>query len=197
MGIGSQVRLEAETRKTVRERDIRGPLERWLLHVHRDQPDTTILHELEIPRPSARIDVAAINGRLAGYEIKSEADRLDRLGRQAPSFSLVFERMSVVTTKKHAATVASYIPDWWGIVVWGPSGFRTKRRGKLNRQINMENLFHMLSRTELLKVEWLAFGKNGPFKARKAELVGRLLRHSRQSRLLGAVRTVLKERSSL
>jgi hypothetical protein len=184
------------TGNAVRDSDIRRPLVQWLLEIHGDQPDTAILEELEIPRPSSRIDLAAVNGRLSGYEIKSEADRLIRLQRQAPSFSMIFERMSIVTTAKHASTVAAHVPDWWEIVVWSSRGFRRKRRGKLNRQVNVENLCHVLHRRELFRVEVLAFGKEGPRAASKSELVQRLLEQPKRSRLLPAIRTVLKERVS-
>lgn len=180
----------------IRDADIRRPLVQWLREIHSDQPDTAILQELEIPRPSSRIDIAAVNGRLAGYEIKSEVDRLIRLQRQAPSFSMIFERMSIVTTAKHASSVAAHVPDWWEIVVWSSRGFRRTRRGKLNPHINIENLCHVLDRSELLRVEVLAFDIQGPKKTPKLELIRRLLEQPKRARLLPAIRSVLKERVS-
>ncbi|WP_052770006.1 sce7726 family protein [Paenibacillus sp. IHB B 3415] len=53
---------------------------------------TIVVDELDVCFGSARVDVAVINGRLHGFEIKSESDNLDRLPSQIEFYSRVFER---------------------------------------------------------------------------------------------------------
>src|SRR5271156_2900941 len=65
-----------------RDSQIRKPLHYWLVRKFSGHSDTEILHELKMPRPSGRVDMAVINGRLCGFEIKSDFDSLSRLPRQ-------------------------------------------------------------------------------------------------------------------
>jgi hypothetical protein len=96
----------------LRDADIRGHLETWIRSLHSETP-TVILHELKIPRPSARVDIAVVNGELSAFEIKSDVDSLFRLPRQVLSFDSVFDRVSLVTTEKHLQRARAVIPRWW------------------------------------------------------------------------------------
>lgn len=180
--------------RIMRDRDIRGPLQQWLWKRHMSDPTTRFIHELEIPRPSARVDLAMINGRLAGYEIKSDADRLDRLERQATSFSQIFERMTIVVTSKHMAKVAKPIPSWWEIVVFEGTAFRVRRKGQLNPDLNLSKLLYVLTRAELRQVEVLLGLPCGAVDRKKDHLVAALIERCRPTKLRAAVRAVLKER---
>jgi hypothetical protein len=135
------------------DREIRFELDAWLANEFAYDTTTVICHELVIPRPSARIDVAVVNGLLAGYEIKSDLDTLLRLPRQVLSFSLVFERATLVTTATHAVKARALIPSWWGILVFDQTkGFLRIKRGRLNRGINGECAMHLLTRSELIEI---------------------------------------------
>jgi hypothetical protein len=184
--------LAAESRP-LRDSDIRLPLQLWLCELHADQPDTKIIHEFSVPRPSARVDLAVINGRFAGFEIKSDVDSFSRLGRQTTAFSQVFERMTLVTTARHADRAPDHIPDWWGIVVYNGCGFSNRRRGKLNRSIDAEKLLHALTCPELLQVELLCASKTGAKSRSKQKLISDVLQ-ARKPRVQRAIRTVLKKR---
>lgn len=150
--IKANISLQHNSRE-LRDADIRGPLHLWLQELHRNDSETSIVHELSIPRPSARVDIAVINGELCGFEIKSDRDSLYRLPRQIESFSSVFDRVAVVTTDRHLKSVRSTIPLWWGIYIARPDGtFLTRRKGISNRKLNIQNLLHLLSKAELLAV---------------------------------------------
>jgi hypothetical protein len=140
----------------LRDPHIREPLHDWLRAEHSHCPDTEILHELKMPRPSARIDVAVINGELCGFEIKSDVDSLARLPRQRRAFSTVFDRVSVVTTLRHLESVSMAIPEWWGLIVArqceGAASFATVREPGRNPSPSTEALLHMLSRNEIIKL---------------------------------------------
>jgi hypothetical protein len=132
-------------------------LHHWLLNAHADDLHSTeILHELKIPRPSARIDIAVINGEMCGFEIKSDVDSLARLARQERAFSAIFDRVSVVITSRHIDAARRTIPGWWGIIVAKPSGpevsFSSKRKARENRNPNTMALLYMLTRQELIEI---------------------------------------------
>src|ERR1700733_1041930 len=95
-----------------RDPELRKPLHKWLERKFLAHDDTEILHELRMPRPSGRVDIAVVNGRLAGFEIKSDFDSLSRLPRQVRAFSAVFDEMCVVTTPRHSADAKKIIPSW-------------------------------------------------------------------------------------
>lgn len=78
--------------------------------------DTLIVDEMDICGGASRIDVAVINGKLHGYEIKSEQDNLRRLLDQIESYNLVFNTLSIAVSKKHLTDVENLIPEWWGIL---------------------------------------------------------------------------------
>ena len=58
----------------MRDRDVRQELYRQVRTIHALEPDTLFISELVLQRGAARIDLAVINGKLHGYEIKSDAD---------------------------------------------------------------------------------------------------------------------------
>ncbi len=66
----------------------------YLQAQHIDAPDTLILNELGISAHEARVDVAVLNGRFAGYEIKSDVDSLRRLASQSSVYDLVLDEMT-------------------------------------------------------------------------------------------------------
>lgn len=137
----------------LRDADIRTLLEAWIRSTHEDKP-TAILHELKIPRPSARVDVAVVNGELSAFEIKSDVDTLWRLPRQVRSFDCVFDRVSLVTTEKHLRQVRAVIPRWWGIVTIASTSndIRQRRQARINPRRQVASLLHVLSRPELLSL---------------------------------------------
>jgi len=57
-----------------------------------------------------------VNGKLHGYEIKSDADTLKRLPAQAEVYSAVFDLVTIVVGEHHLDTVRAIVPEWWGIV---------------------------------------------------------------------------------
>lgn len=145
---------------SLRDKDIRHPLHSWLLGQHADDPTTRVIHELKLPRPSARVDLAVVNGRLEAFEIKSDVDSLARLPRQIRSYNRVFDRVCIVTTRKHAKAVRVSIPLWWGITIATARAerieFRSIRKPRDNPQPDLLALLHALHIPELRLV--LRFG---------------------------------------
>lgn len=98
-----------------RDRDIRVQL---TADLEREAcPDTVLIHELGIRRGQVRVDVAAVNGVIHGYEIKSAVDTTRRLANQAALYGQVLDLCTVVTAADHLERVHAMVPGWWGILV--------------------------------------------------------------------------------
>jgi hypothetical protein len=99
--------------------DIRNILNKRIIDLHRDDPDTVIINELGLCQGMSRIDIAVINGFIHGYEIKSEKDTLERLPSQVDIYSKIFDQVTLVTSESHMKKALEITPSWWGIAVAG------------------------------------------------------------------------------
>ena len=181
---------------TLRDSDIRLPLHRWLEGQPHDSP-TSIVHELKLLRPTARVDIAVINGELSGFEIKSDVDTLYRLPRQVASFSAFFDRVCVVTTYRHAAAAAEVTPDWWDIVVADLQGDAYEpifvRKGERNPGPSNGALLAALTVKEL-RTLLLSAGCPLVAESRKGALVSAALELVEYETLRGSARDLLRAR---
>lgn len=139
----------------MRDRDVREALRRKVFAEHIRDPNTLVVEELGIAYGEARIDVAVVNGRLHGFEIKSDADTLHRLPTQMVLYSAVFDRVTLVVGNKHLVGSAALVPDWWGLklAVQGKRGavrFEEIRTSKLNCGIDPTSLATLFWREEAL-----------------------------------------------
>ena len=99
--------------KPAGDREVRDLLKRHLVASLIDA-DTIVLDELGLCQGDVRIDVAAVNGELAGFEIKSPADSLARWPKQRRVDSKVVDRAWLVATEK--TLEAAQAPGWWGLI---------------------------------------------------------------------------------
>lgn len=99
---------ELEVRQALHRTEVRRILDR--------EPASLVVDELGLFEGKYRIDVAVINEKLHGYEIKSRMDNLDRLPTQQESFSRIFDRMTLVADEKHVAKAVTIVPPWWGLI---------------------------------------------------------------------------------
>lgn len=97
------------------DRDIRIALHDTLPLFYNQDPDTLVIDELNLCQGEARIDVAVVNGKMHGFEIKSDSDTLERLPRQVLVYSRVFDTVSIVTGQTSLDSITSLVPEWWGI----------------------------------------------------------------------------------
>jgi hypothetical protein len=114
-----------------------------------------IIPELAVCDGNARVDIAVANGRLQGYEIKSDRDTLDRLPAQLEAYNKTFDTMTIIVGKKYENKVIEIIPDWWGILVAdlyknGTVRIVEKRKPKLNHDVEAMALLELLWREEIL-----------------------------------------------
>src|SRR5687768_13175586 len=101
----------------MRDRDVRQAIRQHLHALHDGDYETRIVEEMSVWSGTVRIDIAVINGELAGFELKSDQDTLDRLPLQADVYSRVFDRVTLVVGKKHVKKALSLIPAWWSVFV--------------------------------------------------------------------------------
>lgn len=137
--------------------DIRAALRSRLAQRHASDQGAFVVEELPIARGGSRVDLAVINGRLEGYEIKSSKDTLDRLPRQAELYSASLERMTLVAASKHLAEAMDIIPKWWAVFsaergARGAVRFRRVRSGKLNPSRCPSACVELLERNELVSL---------------------------------------------
>ena len=181
------------------DRDIRRPLHKWLRAAHADDPSTSILHEFKVPRPSARADIAVVNGEIVAYEIKSDVDSLARLSRQIPAFSKVFDKVSLVTTEKHVRSARAAIPHWWGITLvrqrYGELELAQSRKSKRNPSPELLSLLHALFVPEL-KFVLHSCAHSPPPSYQKHEIVSEIVRLGDGEAVRAAIRCILKQRYS-
>ncbi len=141
--------LESETLPAC-DREVRALLKLWLERKHAGERDMVVLEELGLLRRRVRADVVVVNGRLHGYEIKAARDDLNRLPRQVPVYSEVFDRATLVVDSRHFAKAKRLVPEWWEILTIGASGFRTEQRGRSNPSRKPRTLVEFVWRDDAL-----------------------------------------------
>ena len=133
----------------MREADIRSSLIATLEIIHEAEADAVIIEELGLCHGAGRVDVAAINGLLSGYEIKSSSDTLARLPRQVELYSRVMDTMSLVCAPCHVDAATELIPDWWGVQIADAQRLMVERPAGLNPSREPVPVLQLLWRDEL------------------------------------------------
>src|SRR5437660_4553154 len=97
--------------------EIRQSVHRKLLRRYHAARDTLVINELGLHHGSGRADIAVVNGRFRGYEIKSDRDSLVRLKNQISLYDAVFDSISIIVVAKHLPVICRRVPPHWGIVI--------------------------------------------------------------------------------
>jgi hypothetical protein len=144
---------QPESTSCLLDHDIREALKTAL----REQDGSAaIIDELPLLRGRGRADLAFVNGELCGFEIKSEADSLVRLGIQADNYESVFEFNTVVVAQKHLNLARKKIPQTWGIIevrkVDGKTDLRPRRQPQRNHKLSNSALARLLWKNECLSI---------------------------------------------
>lgn len=183
---------------TPRDPQIRAALRARLAVDHYGDVRTHIVDELPICQMRARADVAVINGELAGFEIKSDVDRLSRLTTQIEFYGRVFDRASVVTGPKHLSLLRRKLPSWWGLWVAEPAvdgvTLHRDRPSERNELPSRRARLALLSRDEMAAVLRDHGAGVEACRGRRAALEGDLLCRLTAAQLADAVREALRQR---
>lgn len=96
---------------------VRRALHDYLIQHKEPGVHTRIMDEVpfSVGKEAGRADVVVIDRRLHCYEIKSDADSLDRLKRQVRIYTPVMDRLSVVVTPRHMRGAKRRLPTHWGV----------------------------------------------------------------------------------
>ena len=157
------------------EVDLRRGAKAKFLACYKNDPTTLILDELGLRHGAARIDIALVNGMLHGYELKSDKDNLRRLPCQMQIYNSVLDRITLVTTARHAGPVKILIPEWWGIKIAITSSahgieFSDLREASDNPALDILAVSKLLWREEALTL-LDEFGEAGLFRYKRRALV--------------------------
>ncbi len=179
---------------------IRAAFHRQRLRATREHAETLVVDELGIDHGKLRADIAVVNGRMIGYEIKSDQDSLVRLRGQIAGYSRVFDYAHVVATDRHLRRATSMVPRWWGIIAVsiGPRGglrFMTVRRAHQNPKRSAIAIARLLWRDEIVAL-LSSLGMHGKsLRRERARLYTSLVRRVPTDDLASLVRGCLKSRS--
>jgi hypothetical protein len=140
----------------IRDLDIRLRLRAEIIEEFSADPGSIVLDELGILEGTCRIDLAVVNGQLHAYEIKSDADTLERLATQATAYNSVFDRITIAAGRRHADKVLASVPEWWGLMTAVSDGTNVtllrERAACDNAQVDSVAVASLLWRDELVSV---------------------------------------------
>lgn len=117
-----------------------------------------IVDELRIHNGNAIADVVAIYQEAHCYEIKGDADKIERIIVQGKYYDLAFRKITIVTTKKHIKKAITFVPKHWGILETSFSAqknmitFKHVRAATTNPNFNKQIALLTLWRSEMLDV---------------------------------------------
>lgn len=183
---------------TIRDRDIRPVLKARLRALHVANGETRIIDEMAICQTRARADVAVVNGHFAGFEIKSDADRLDRLPQQVRYYDQIFDYACVVCAVRYAETVLRRLPDWWGVWVADTTAdgivMRVARGARLNPAPSAAARVALIWRDEMASVLLAHGAPPAVVRSPRRTLMGELLDRLDEETLAAEIRAALRAR---
>lgn len=182
---------ELQVREAVRA----GPLRRYL-----SDANSRVIDELAICLGEARIDIAVVNGKLSGFELKSESDTLARLPRQAEAYARVFDELNLVIDQRHVDAAAGMVPDTWGIFqvsrnAKGGAIITSVRKAQRTSLQDPYAVAQLLWHSEALEILSRLVGKSAPSSKPRSWLWRELASSMSLPNLKSEVRQALKRRS--
>ncbi len=185
----------------MRDADVRSALRATVLARHLRDPSTLVVDELGLDQGAVRVDIAVVNGRLHGYEIKSDADTLDRLPTQAAAYSRVFDRVTLVAGLRHLDKAAALVPPWWGLRAaeanaGGGVRFRCVRPELANPDVDLAAVAALLWREEALALLVAEGRARGLASKPRRDLCAALVATLPAAQLRRSVRDALKTRTT-
>lgn len=188
--------------RIMRDSDVRSAVRKELRGKYAGDPSTRIVEEMGVWSGAVRIDIAVINGKLLGYELKSNSDTLDRLPRQIEIYGKIFDRVTLVVGDRHAEKAMKVIPSWWGCMVASMNDdadvtLRLERKARPNPDLDPIILVQMLWKEEAVAILEKYELANGWRSRRSSEIGKRLLSEIPFRRLAEEIRGALKVREKL
>ena len=181
--------------------EIRRALHTNYLRTFHEEPNTLVIDELGLEHGKCRADIAVINGHLDGFEVKSNADTLSRLGHQIISYDAVFDHSSIVVEDRYIDEVIEIVPSWWGVIqVMGSYDeelqFRVVRSSLQNQKIDNYVVAQLLWRKEVQEILLNLGVKGYKLRQKRSILYCTLVEMMDSNELRRVVREYLKKRKN-
>ena len=142
------------TQSGYREKDIKALLISHLIRKKKISSKTTLINEFSIDNYANRADIVTVHGKnLDVYEIKSEADTLQRLQNQVNKYQQFFNKVTVVCDPKHSRYILDIVPNT--VAVWEMKNlvFKVLQRGR-SRTIPQSSMLKMMTKQEISKLSF-------------------------------------------
>lgn len=180
---------------------VRSAFHQRILKSEHDSSDTVVVDELGLKNGSVRADIAVLNGKLIGYEIKTNNDTLIRLPHQIQAYNEVFDNVYVITGDKHLEKVLVSIPEWWGVYLVtettdGLYDFKRCRKAKKNPEKDTMGLAQLLWKDEVIDILTSYLNHSVRSKATKEQLYNLLSNECSPAKLTNFVLQYLKSRQT-
>jgi len=161
--------------------------------------NTIIVNELDVCHGISRVDVAVINGKIHGYEIKSQQDNLERLPMQIQSYNLVFDTMTIVASENHIQKIKEIIPNWWAVIAVkenkGTIKLKKIRKGRKNKNISAEDVAMFLWKEEMIDLLLNHSDVRKGYKSKSRKALSKIIAENIKTEIVQEyVRTTLKNR---
>ncbi|MDU0371492.1 sce7726 family protein [Hymenobacter endophyticus] len=125
----------------------------------------------ELPTGTTRADVVHITEQfMHGYELKGDADTLQRVARQLPCYSQAYDFVTFIITEKHLAKLLPQLPEWVGVLVASPAGLLLHRPALYNATVERPAVAGLL-RVEEIRQYLLARGLPGVSTLRRRDIL--------------------------
>jgi hypothetical protein len=187
-------------KNVMRDYLIRSAFHQSILLPAHNCADTFVIDELGLKNGEVRADIAVLNGKFIGYEIKTDSDNLSRLPHQIIAYSEVFDEAYIVTGKKHLSSVLENIPKWWGVYIiesnFGEYNFMKEREAEINLNKSTYSLAQLLWKDEVKEI--ITYTLNCKIKSQqtKTDLYSLLSKSFTSDSLTKMVLTYLTTRNS-
>lgn len=203
---GSEIEPAQESAPTEKKAPMNDALIRKRFHEQVLMPyhaaaNALVIDELGLHHGSCRADIAVVNGRMIGYEIKGETDTLIRLREQVRAYNAVFDQATVITTARHRQTVLRKIPRWWGVIICHSTPrqqitFETWRAGTMNERVDSLAVAQLLWRNEAAEMLAKLGEPKRILREPRAKLYERLTEILELPQLQRRVRNCLRQRKN-
>ena len=184
----------------LKDKDVRDVLHKEVLGKYVNDPLTLVIDELGLLQGLCRVDIAVINGIMHGYEIKSDADTLERLPMQAELYNKVLDKLTLVVGETHLNSAEEIIPKWWGIKVVSKTKGKTKiathRKEKSNKDVDALSVAELLWKQEVVDILVEKGHEKKIFKHPKEILYHLLVEECSLQEIKDTTRAILKNRTN-
>lgn len=182
------------------ESAIRTALRNRYLRHYWGRDDVFVIDELGLAHARGRVDLVVFNGHLHGYEIKSSKDTLTRLPRQLAIYYPALQKLTLVVATRHVEAASAMVSDWCGLVeiIEGPRGgvgFASRRRSRVNPNLDPFMLAHLLWRTEAQELLRLRGASSSDLNAPRKQLYRTIADEIPVQELSAAIKAAMASRA--